>query len=73
MCPRPSRSGLPNLGTINLNGASMTIQGPGSFQVKDLTINTGASLSIDNSRGPVTLCVTGQVSFKGGAINVSAW
>jgi hypothetical protein len=57
-------AGLPNLGTIYLPSGSMTINGPGSFQIADLTVKNSAILNIDNSQGPVTLYVTGTFNLQ---------
>jgi hypothetical protein len=52
-------TGIPSLGDVRIrNGA--TLVGPGSFKVRDLEIDDHATLFIDNSRGPVTLYVTGK-------------
>jgi hypothetical protein len=60
-------AGLPNLGTIDLSGnPGMTIVGPGSFEVGDILLNK-AELYVDNSAGPVTLYVTGQLVMQAGA------
>lgn len=61
--------GLPNLGSINLNWwqNAATITGPGSFQVKDIQLGGFSTLTIDNSKGPVTLYVTGTLSVLGNA------
>ena len=64
-----------NMGSTNLvsglltgllGGASSqtaTITGPGSFQIGDIVLRDGARLYIDNSRGPVTLYLTGTLSL----------
>ena len=59
--------GLPSLGTISLSGTSRQLNGPGSFLVGDLMLKNYAQLNVNNSAGPVTLYVTGQVSLSGGA------
>jgi len=65
-------AGLPNLGDINMCGnGSMTINGPGSFEVSSIAINN-ATLYVDNSAGPVTLYVDGGVDIQaGGTIAVA--
>lgn len=56
---------LPNIGMIYLaNGLTQTITGPGSFVVSSITITSG-QLIIDNTRGPVTLYVTGPINIAG--------
>ncbi len=57
-------AGIADLGTISLSGQTMTINGPGSFRVSDLTMGSQGGLFIDNSRGPVTLYVTGGLSIS---------
>ncbi len=54
--------GIPNLGAVQVNATTYTINGPGSFLVSQLTLTRGANLYIDNSAGPVTLYVTGDFS-----------
>lgn len=52
---------LPSLGSIIVsNRKTMTLTGPGSFLVNDLRVENGA-LTVDNTAGPVTLYVTGQI------------
>ena len=65
-------AGLTNLGDIILGGSSsMTINGPGSFEVGSISI-TNAALYVDNSAGPVTLYVDGGVDIQaGGTIAVA--
>jgi hypothetical protein len=59
-------AGIPTLGSIALDERmSQSIVGPGSFLVSNLSIGGNATLSIDNSAGPVTLYVTGSVTMKG--------
>jgi len=56
---------LPDLGQITLDlQASQTIKGPGSFRLKDLILRGGSTLYVDNSRGPVTLYVTGAFALR---------
>lgn len=59
-------NGLENLGSIVLSDQKqqLTLAGPASYQVTDLIVKDGGSLFIDNSTGPVTLYVTGQVQIK---------
>jgi len=59
-------AGLPDLGAVRVSNAQ-TIVGPGSFKVSGLTLSKGATLSIDNSAGPVTLYVTGGITTSAGA------
>ncbi len=59
---------LPSLGTIDLKNSSMTIYGPGSFQVSSVAVNSGGVLFVDNSKGPVTLYVSGVFKVTGGGI-----
>ena len=61
-----------DLGTINLTASSGIIMGPGSFKVKDLKVTDGGTLFVDNSAGPVTVYVTGQVSISDTAAVVAA-
>ena len=58
-----SDPGISDLGSLCLNGTSASITGPGSFSLGDITLTKGASLYVDNSRGPVTLYVTGQLAL----------
>ncbi|MGE0684360.1 MAG: hypothetical protein AB7P69_26070, partial [Candidatus Binatia bacterium] len=58
---------LPTLGNISLsNGATRTLTGPGSFLVSRIKA-TGGRLIINNTKGPVTLYVTGPISITGKA------
>jgi len=63
-------AGLPDLGSINPSG-TVTLTGPGSFKIKDLTVSASNTLYVDNSTGPVTLYITGQMQIKGGTVNVA--
>ncbi len=56
-------AGIPSLGQISLKNAVKTITGPGSFQVSSIKLDRLSALVIDNSKGPVTLYVTGAVSM----------
>jgi len=56
-------TGLVNLGALNVSSSQTRTLGPGSYQVSDLVV--GGQLFIDNSRGPVTLYVTGYVDIPG--------
>lgn len=52
---------LPSLGALIVsNRKTVTLTGPGSFLVSDFRIEDG-TLIVDNTAGPVTLYVTGQV------------
>lgn len=64
----PFRAGIPSLGAIALQGTSQTINGPGSFLVSSIGLSKTSTLFIDNSAGPVTLYVVGNVSVKDGSI-----
>jgi hypothetical protein len=65
--------GLVNLGNVDVgSGQLLTIQGPASYQVANLTVSDNGHLGIENSQGPVTLYVTGNVTLsKYGAITVA--
>jgi hypothetical protein len=58
---------LTDLGTIKLSKGSMRTLGPGSYQVKDVSLS-GGTLVIDNAAGPVTLYVTGQFTVSSGQV-----
>jgi len=66
-------TGLVNLGNVDVRaGQQQTVQGPASYQVANLTVSDNGYLVIENSQGPVTLYVTGNVSLsKYGAITVT--
>jgi hypothetical protein len=61
---------LPDLGDIDVAGTE-TLTGPGSFLVGDLGVGDGTTLFVDNSAGPVTLYVTGQLKLNGGTIELA--
>jgi hypothetical protein len=64
-------AGIPSLGSVDLSLLQKrTITGPGSFVVSNLRVSMGATLEIDNRRGPVTLYVTGEVRVLSGHIVV---
>jgi hypothetical protein len=58
--------GLTDLGSINVSGLNTRILSPGSYKVTDVNIKDLGQLLIDNTAGPVTLYVTGQVLVSGG-------
>jgi hypothetical protein len=58
---------LPALGEIELKATGQTIVGPGSFYVEKMKLEDGARLFVDNSAGPVTLYVTGDIVLAGGS------
>jgi hypothetical protein len=58
---------LPSLGNIELKGSGRTIVGPGSFAVSRIKLDEGARLFIDNSAGPVTLYVAGDIVIEKGS------
>ena len=60
-------SDLPNLKAISLSGTSQTIVGPGSFKADKLLLDKSARLFIDNTAGPVTLYVNGDVVVQNGS------
>jgi hypothetical protein len=63
---------LPSLGSIELKGSGRTIVGPGSFQVEKIKLDEGARLFVDNSAGPVTLYVAGDIVIeKGSTVTVA--
>jgi hypothetical protein len=66
-------TGLKNLGNVDIrDGQLKTVQGPASYQVANLNVGESSRLVIDNTLGPVTLYVTGNVSLsKYGAISVT--
>jgi hypothetical protein len=65
-------AGIADLGAVSLNGQTMTINGPGSFRVSDMYLSGLSKLYIDNSRGPVTLYLTGSLNVSGKAKIVAA-
>src|SRR5439155_17591106 len=62
-------AGLPDLGAVALqqNGQTMSINGPGSFRVSNLSLSGKSKLYIDNSGGPVTLYLACGVIVPGTA------
>jgi hypothetical protein len=58
---------IPSLNAISLSGTSQTIVGPGSFAVNGISLNYNARLTIDNTNGPVTLYVNGDVVVTNGS------
>lgn len=66
-------TGLGSLGNVDVRaGQQQLVQGPASYQVANLTVSDTGALVIDNSQGPVTLYVTGNVSLaKNGIITVT--
>ena len=65
--------GLTNLGDVGGWGvSSQTIVGPGSFLASSVTVAKGATLYIDNSAGPVTLYVQGDVKLAAGGTIATA-
>ena len=62
-------AGLPTLPDVSLSGGAQTIVGPGSFQVNNISLsNSSSRLYIDNSAGPVTLYVLGELKMSAGSI-----
>ena len=57
---------IPQLGAIQLEATTRTIVGPGTFAVSSLRLRDGATLYVDNSAGPVTLYVGGELSVTNG-------
>jgi hypothetical protein len=56
---------LEHLGSLVLrDGDSITLTGPGSFEVTEIVVEKKGELFIDNVEGPVTLYVTGQIRVK---------
>lgn len=63
--PVYSPKSLVELGDINLGAEqSVTLVGPGSYRVSNITVN-GGQLEVNNKQGPVTLYVTGKVDIQG--------
>ncbi len=60
-------AGLPSLGRIELKDRGRIIEGPGSFRVDSIKLEDGATLAIDNTNGPVTLYVSGDVVIEKGS------
>ena len=57
--------GLTELGALTLDGAvSQTLVGPASYHASQLTVRNFATLTIDNSKGPVTIYVDGAVDIS---------
>jgi hypothetical protein len=56
-------TGIPYLGDVRARSGGATLVGPGSFKINNLTLDNNATLFIDNSRGPVTLYVTGKIDM----------
>lgn len=57
---------LEDAGNVTISGTErVTFVGPASYLLSDLTVSESSTLAIDNSAGPVTLYVTGAVSFTG--------
>ena len=66
-------TGLLSLGTINLGkNQTRTLIGPASYQVADLLVAKSGQLVVDNTRGPVTLYVTGAVDIAGDGLVTTA-
>ncbi len=58
-------AGLPSLGKLSLFGSlTRTLYGPGSYQVGSLQLWDNSTLYVDNSKGPVTLYVTGSFEMN---------
>ena len=61
-------AGIPTLGKIALDdGRARLIAGPGTFLVEAIKLVKGSELVIDNTRGPVTLYVKGEVTADSGS------
>ncbi len=61
--------GIEDLGDLTIGvGETFRIDGPGSFQVGDLYLYSGAQLVIDNAAGPVTLYVSGVIEMWANSI-----
>ena len=57
---------LENLGSLQLTNGAISSLGPGSYRLSKLEVVNNGILSIDNTLGPVTLYVTGDVTIDNG-------
>lgn len=64
LMPVSMPSGLPDLGEIEVENTETRTLEPGSYLVSDLTVGSNGTLVIDNTDGPVTLYVTGDVDIS---------
>ncbi len=64
LMPVSMPSGLPDLGEIEVENTETRTLEPGSYLVSDLTVGSNGTLVIDNTNGPVTLYVTGDVDIS---------
>lgn len=56
------------LGDVRVSpNSNVTVHGPGSFVVRNVTAAAGARIFVDNTAGPVTLYVTGSVKMQSGS------
>jgi hypothetical protein len=61
-------SEVASLGDVRVpRNSSVTVHGPGSFVVRNVTAESGAQIFIDNTAGPVTLYVTGTMKMQSGS------
>jgi hypothetical protein len=57
---------ITDLSKFTVPGGKNRTLGPGSYRTTEFTVSGSGRLFVDNSRGPVTLYVTGDVTISGG-------